>query len=108
MVPVDHAAAVIHSQGSTIVFTRTRHGADRLAKQLGISRGQAQEYVDLYFSRYPGVKEYMDRTREQAKEQGYVETVFGRRLHLPDINARQAQRRGARVGPTRRRRLASA
>lgn len=64
-----------------------------LAKQLNISRYEAQDYVDLYFERYPGVKTYMDKTREQAKEQGYVETVFGRRLYLPDINARQAQRR---------------
>ena len=64
-----------------------------LAKQLNISRYEAQDYVDLYFERYPGVKTYMDKTREQAKERGYVETVFGRRLYLPDINARQAQRR---------------
>ena len=64
-----------------------------LGKQLGISRGQAQEYVDLYFDRYPGVKAYMDGIREKASQQGYVETVFGRRLYLPEINARNAQRR---------------
>jgi len=64
-----------------------------LAKQLNISRTEAKDYVDLYFERYPGVQDYMDRTREQAKEQGYVETLFGRRLYLPDINARNAQRR---------------
>ncbi len=64
-----------------------------LAKQLGISRGEAQEYVDLYFDRYPGVKAYMDNIRATASEQGYVETVFGRRLYLPEINARNAQRR---------------
>jgi len=64
-----------------------------LAKQLGISRTQAQEYVDLYFGRYPGVKDYMEATRAQAKKNGYVETVLGRRLYLPEINARQAQRR---------------
>jgi DNA polymerase-1 len=64
-----------------------------LAKQLGISRGQAQEYVDLYFDRYPGVKKYMDDIREKARGQGFVETVFGRRLYLPEINARNAQRR---------------
>lgn len=64
-----------------------------LARQLGIGRAQAQDYVDLYFDRYPGVKTYMDDTREQAKEHGYVETAFGRRLYLPEINARQAQRR---------------
>ncbi|BCO32272.1 DNA polymerase I [Thiohalobacter sp. COW1] len=66
-----------------------------LAKQLGIERGAAQEYVDLYFTRYPGVKAYMDRTREQAHDQGYVETLFGRRLYLPEINARNHQRRTA-------------
>ena len=64
-----------------------------LGKQLGIQRGQAQEYIDLYFDRYPGVKAYMDDTREKAARQGYVETVFGRRLYLPEINARNAQRR---------------
>jgi DNA polymerase-1 len=64
-----------------------------LAKQLGISRGQAQEYVDLYFDRYPGVKMYMDNIRETARDQGYVETVFGRRLYLPEINARNVNRR---------------
>ena len=64
-----------------------------LAKQLDIPRGEAQEYINLYFERYPGVKRYMDETRALAKEQGYVETVFGRRLYLPDINARNAQMR---------------
>jgi len=62
-----------------------------LARQLGIARGAAQEYIDLYFARYPGVYDYMESTREQAREQGYVETVFGRRLYLPDINARNGQ-----------------
>jgi DNA polymerase-1 len=64
-----------------------------LARQLGIGRHEAQDYVDLYFERYPGVKAYMDRTRELAREQGFVSTVFGRRLYLPDINARNAPRR---------------
>jgi DNA polymerase-1 len=59
-----------------------------LARQLGIERGAAQQYVDLYFERYPGVKRYMDETRSIAREQGYVETVFGRRLYLPDIRSR--------------------
>ncbi len=62
-----------------------------LAKQLAIPRGAAQQYIDLYFARYPGVKRYMEETRAQAKAQGYVETVFGRRLYLPDINARNKQ-----------------
>jgi len=64
-----------------------------LGKQLGIARGQAQEYIDLYFDRYPGVKVYMDDIREKASRDGYVETVFGRRLYLPEINARNAPRR---------------
>lgn len=64
-----------------------------LARQLDIERGEAQQYVDLYFARYPGVKAYMDQTREIAKQQGYVETVFGRRLYLPEINASNAMRR---------------
>ncbi|NBV76049.1 MAG: DNA polymerase I, partial [Methylococcaceae bacterium] len=59
-----------------------------LAQQLGLSRNQAQAYIDLYFSRYPGVKQYMDNIREQARQNGYVETLFGRRLYLPDINAK--------------------
>ena len=62
-----------------------------LAKQLGIERGQAQTYVDRYFERYPGVRRYMDETRASARRLGYVSTVFGRRLYLPDINARNAQ-----------------
>jgi len=64
-----------------------------LARQLGIERAEAQTYVDLYFSRYPGVKRYMDQTREQAREQGYVSTVFGRRLYLPEIKSRNHQQR---------------
>jgi len=59
-----------------------------LARQLGIGRGDAQRYVDLYFERYPGVKRYMDETRNQAREAGFVETVFGRRLYLPEIRSR--------------------
>ncbi len=64
-----------------------------LAKQLDIGRGEAQAYVDLYFARYPGVKIYMDQTRELARQQGYVETVFGRRLYLPEIRSSNVQRR---------------
>jgi DNA polymerase-1 len=64
-----------------------------LARQLGIDRGAAQQYVDLYFERYPGVRDYMDRTREQARESGFVETVFGRRLYLPEIRSKNPQRR---------------
>ncbi|MDG6774239.1 DNA polymerase I [Thiomicrorhabdus sp. ZW0627] len=64
-----------------------------LAKQLNVSRGLAQEYINLYFARYPGVLTYMDTTKENAKANGYVETLMGRRLYLPDINARNGQLR---------------
>ena len=63
-----------------------------LAKQIGVARGEAQEYIDRYFARYPGVADYMDATRAIAHEQGYVETLLGRRLYLPEINARNKQR----------------
>ena len=66
-----------------------------LARQLHISRAVAQEYIDRYFERYPGVRRYMETTRAIAHDQGYVETVFGRRLYLPEINARHMQRRQA-------------
>ncbi len=67
-----------------------------LSRQLNIPRNDAQSYMDLYFERYPGVLRYMDETREHAKEKGYVETVFGRRLYLPDIKASNgARRKGA-------------
>ncbi len=66
-----------------------------LSRQLGIPRGEAQRYMDLYFERYPGVLAYMERTRKQAEEQGYVETLDGRRLYLPDIKSRNGMRRKA-------------
>ncbi|EEQ05507.1 MULTISPECIES: DNA polymerase I [Yersinia] len=66
-----------------------------LARQLNIPRGEAQRYMDLYFERYPGVLEYMERTRKQAADQGYVTTLDGRRLYLPDIHSRNANRRKA-------------
>jgi DNA polymerase I len=61
-----------------------------LARQLSIGRGDAQKYMDLYFERYPGVRRYMEETRRRARETGYVETVFGRRLYLPEIQSRNA------------------
>ncbi|MCD9032604.1 DNA polymerase I [Luteimonas sp. Y-2-2-4F] len=73
-------------------------GAFGLARNLSVGRGEAQDYIALYFSRYPGVRDYMERTREQAREQGYVETVFGRRLYLENIAARNA---GLRAGAER-------
>lgn len=67
-----------------------------LAKQIGVDRKQSQDYIDRYFARYPGVLAYMERTRAQAAEQGFVETLFGRRLYLPDINAKNpVLRKGA-------------
>ena len=64
-----------------------------LARQLGLSRAQAQEYIDAFFTRYPGVRQFMEQTRLRAREQGYVETLFGRRLHLPEIQSRNAAQR---------------
>ena len=69
-----------------------------LAKQLDIGRGEAQDYIALYFNRYPGVREFMERTRKEAHERGFVETVFGRRLYLDNINARN---QGLRAGAER-------
>ena len=67
-----------------------------LGRQLGIDRGRAQDYINLYFERYPGVRTFMDATREQVREKKYVETVFGRRLYLPDISSsNHARRQGA-------------
>ncbi|QID16649.1 DNA polymerase I [Nitrogeniibacter mangrovi] len=75
-----------------LIYGMSAHG---LAKNLGIERSAAASYIDRYFARYPGVADYMARTRAEAADKGYVETVFGRRLHLPDIHARQAGRRQA-------------
>src|SRR5262249_12583962 len=66
-----------------------------LGRQLGVSRGVAQEYIARYFARYPGVRQYMDDVRLGAAQRGYVETVFGRRLYLPEINASNGMRRQA-------------
>ena len=75
---------------SNLMLLRDRGGGK--VREMGLIQ-EAQEYIDLYFKRYPGVKDYMDETKEKAKEQGYVETVFGRRLYLPEINSRNGQRR---------------
>ena len=69
-----------------------------LARQLGIGRGEAQDYIALYFSRYPGVRDFMERTRQDARDKGYVETVFGRRLYLDNI---KASNQGLRAGAER-------
>ena len=73
-----------------LIYGMSAHG---LAKNLGIERGAAASYIDRYFARYPGVADYMARTRAEVADKGYVETAFGRRLHLPDIHASQAGRR---------------
>ncbi len=75
-----------------LIYGMSAHG---LAKNLGIERSAAQSWIDRYFARYPGVARYMDDIRARAREQGYVETLFGRRLHLPDIRAQQMGRRQA-------------
>ena len=89
--PVDRDHRALDDVRSRALHGRIDRGAFGLAAQLGIPRGTAQEYIDLYFARYPGVKRYMEETRASARERGYVETVFGRRLYLPDINARNKQ-----------------
>lgn len=73
-----------------LIYGMSAHG---LSRQLGIERHQAADYMNVYFERYPGVRQYMDNTRQQAKEQGYVETIFGRRLYLPEINSSNGMRR---------------
>jgi DNA polymerase-1 len=75
-----------------LIYGMSAHG---LAKNLGIERAAAQTWIDRYFARYPGVADYMERIKAEAKDKGYVETVFGRRLYLPDIRASQAGRRQA-------------
>ena len=75
-----------------LIYGMSAHG---LAKQIGTDRTQAQAYIDRYFVRYPGVLDYMERTRKQASELGYVETLFGRRLYLPDIKAKSPMIRRA-------------
>ena len=93
---VDHDAVTADQRRSAkainfgLIYGMSAFG---LARELKIERAEAQAYVDLYFQRYPGVRSFMERTRQLAHEQGYVSTVYGRRLYLPEINARNAQRR---------------
>lgn len=104
-VPLDEVSAEQRRSAKAINFGLIYGmSAFGLASRLGISRGEAQHYVDLYFQRYPGVRRYMEETRQQARERGYVETVFGRRLYLNDIhsrnnNLRQGAERAAINGP---------
>ncbi len=91
-VPLDQVSADQRRSAKAINFGLIYGmSAFGLARQLGIARAAAQSYVDLYFARYPGVRRYMDATREQARRDGYVETVFGRRLYLPEIRSRNRQ-----------------
>ncbi len=93
-VPLDQVTSELRRNAKAINFGLIYGmSAFGLARQLKIDRSTAQQYVDLYFTRYPGVKDFMDRTRIQAREQGYVETVFGRRLYAQDINASNHARR---------------
>lgn len=93
-VPLDDVSATQRRSAKAINFGLIYGmSAFGLARQLGIERGQAQAYVDLYFDRYPGVKRYMDTTRALAREQRFVSTVFGRRLYLQEIDSRNVQRR---------------
>jgi len=90
-VALDHVSADQRRSAKAINFgLMYGMSAFGLARQLGIGRGEAQKYMDLYFERYPGVRRYMEETRRQAREAGFVETVFGRRLYLPEIQSRNA------------------
>lgn len=95
-VPIDQVTSDMRRNAKAINFGLIYGmSAFGLTRQLGITRQAAQEYIDLYFARYPKVRAYMDSTRAQAKEKGYVETLWGRRLYLPDINASQIPRQKA-------------
>ncbi len=96
-VPLDEVSAEQRRRAKAINFGLIYGmSAFGLAKQIDVARGEAQAYIDRYFARYPGVLAYMERTRAQAAEQGYVETLFGRRLYLPEINSKNgAMRKGA-------------
>lgn len=95
-IPIDEVTSDMRRNAKAINFGLIYGmSAFGLTRQLGITRQAAQEYIDLYFARYPKVRAYMDNTRAQAKEKGYVETLWGRRLYLPDINASQIPRQKA-------------
>lgn len=95
-VPLDDVTAEQRRKSKAINFGLIYGmSAFGLAKQIEVDRQSAQDYIDLYFERYPGVKKYMDDTREHAHQTGYVETIYGRRLYLPEINARNLQRQRA-------------
>lgn len=95
-VPIDQVSSEQRRRAKAVNFGLIYGmSAFGLAKQLGIARSEAQQYMDKYFERYPGVMQYMEETRRRAAELGYVETIFGRRLHLPEITSRNAMRRKA-------------
>jgi len=94
-IPVDGMDPMVRRRAKAINFGIIYGiSAFGLARQLGISRGEAGEYIDAYFEQYPGIKAYMDRTKEQAKKQGFVETTFGRKCHVRGINDRDPNMRG--------------
>lgn len=94
--PIDDVTPIDRNSAKAINFGLIYGmGAFSLARQIDVTRSQAQEYISLYFSRYPGVLAYMERAKEQGREQGYVETLFGRRLYLPDIKGRVPALRAA-------------
>ncbi|HCG9213062.1 TPA: DNA polymerase I [Vibrio parahaemolyticus] len=95
-VPIDQVSSEQRRRAKAVNFGLIYGmSAFGLAKQLGIPRGEAQAYMDKYFERYPGVMQYMEDTRSAAADKGYVETIFGRRLHLPEIKSRNGMRRKA-------------
>ena len=95
-VPLDQVTSDMRRNAKAINFGLIYGmSAFGLTRQLGIDRKAAQDYIDRYFARYPGVKAYMDNTRNQARNGGYVETIFGRRLYLPEINSSQIPRQKA-------------
>lgn len=93
-VPLDQVTPYMRSKAKTVNFGIIYGISDfGLARQLGVPRGEAAQYIESYFARYTGVKDYMEREKQKAREMGYVETLFGRRRYLPDINAKNFNRR---------------
>ena len=93
-VPLDQVTPYMRSKAKTVNFGIIYGISDfGLARQLGVPRGEAAQYIESYFARYTGVKAYMEREKQKAREMGYVETLFGRRRYLPDINAKNFNRR---------------
>ena len=91
-VPLDEMDAATRRRAKAINFGIIYGiSAFGLANQLSISRGEAKTYIDTYFERFPGIRDYMEATKKAAREQGYVETIFGRKIHYPEINSQESQ-----------------